>query len=108
MYNDLQYLIYVCCTDCEFKADEESCTSCKVHNIKDKYSKYTELDYLYEHPEELAEKLIQFFPDEGVYVLPDESNVRMTGVNGEDFPLCLKNTLRWLKKEHKDEIEDEK
>ena len=39
MYDDLHYLISVCCTDCESKADKESCDSCKVHKIKDKYGK---------------------------------------------------------------------
>lgn len=107
MYNDLQYLIYVCCTDCEFKADEESCTSCKVHNIKDKYSKYTELDYLYEHPETFADKLFQYYPDERVYVLYDGTEVRMTN-DGKTFDNCFEQTLSWLKKEHKDETEDEK
>ena len=65
MYDDMHYLISVCCTNCESKAGKGSCTRCKVYRIKHKYTKYTEADYLYDHPEELAEKLIQFFPDEG-------------------------------------------
>lgn len=78
---------------------------------------YTNLDYLCEHPEELAKKLIRFDDRMGMFLAPDDKVFCLYDCDADTFIFdgfdqterrCIDYTVNWLKQEHKENNNDQK
>ena len=90
-----------------------------VNLIKRKQSQ-TNLEWLCEHPEELAKKLIRFDYRKGAWLAPDGTEFYPSSKLEKDIiddiiirPLragsrCYEYTVNWLKQEHKENNDDQK
>lgn len=87
-----------------------------VDLIKRKQSQ-TNLEWLCEHPEELAKKLIRFDDRMGMFLAPDDKVFCLYDCDADTFIFdgfdqterrCIDYTVNWLKQEHKENEHDTK
>lgn len=77
----------------------------------------TNLEWLYEHPEELAKKLIRFDDRMGMFLAPYDKVFCLYDCDADTFIFdgfdqterrCIEYTVNWLKQEHKENKHDTK
>lgn len=98
----------------------------KVVRIDEKFSRTVDLlerkkqsnaEWLCEHPDELAKKLIRFDDRMGMFLAPDDKVFCLYDCDADTFIFdgfdqterrCIDYTVNWLKQEHKENNNDQK